>query len=177
MLGGGNGVSYQTITAGTVDSSGFGTAQAVALTAGIVGNLPDGSQLSMNPVIPGITSVICWGNMSGGVDTETDDQLRERILFRIQNPPMGGSQADYVRWARAVPGVTRAWAAPEIGPGTMTVRFLMDDLYPDNYGLPQPADVLVVTNYINLMRPVTVLDCFVMAPILFFYNIRIAIPR
>ena len=41
----------------------------------------------------------------------------------------GGSQADYVNWARAVPGVTRAWAAPEQGVGAMTVRFLMDDLW------------------------------------------------
>ena len=62
-------------------------------------------------------------------------------LFRIQNPPMGGSEADYVRWAMAVPGVTRAWAAVEQGIGTMTVRFLMDDMYPDNYGLPTAADI------------------------------------
>ena len=66
--------------------------------------------------------------VTGGTDAETDDQLRARILHRIQNPPMGGAQADYVTWALAVPGVTRAWAASEQGIGTMTVRFLMDDL-------------------------------------------------
>jgi uncharacterized phage protein gp47/JayE len=145
----------------------------VALTAGIVGNLPDGDALNLVTAIPGVDTAMLLGDMSGGVDTETDDQLRERILFRIQNPPMGGSQADYVRWAMAVPGVTRAWAACEIGPGTMTVRFLMDDLYPDNHGLPQPADIEVVSDYIDSKRPVTVKDCFVMAPILFFYDITI----
>ena len=67
-------------------------------------------------------------NLAGGTDAETDEQLRSRILQRIQNVPMGGSAADYVNWALAVPGVTRAWAAPEQGPGTITVRFLMDDL-------------------------------------------------
>ena len=74
--------------------------------------------------------------MTGGVEAENDDDLRARILQRIQNPPMGGAQADYVTWALAVPGVTRAWAAPEQGIGTITVRFLMDELRADDDGWP-----------------------------------------
>ena len=174
MLGGFNNVSYQTITEGEIGSDGFGVASIVALTAGAVGNMPDGTSIPASTPIPGLDDVVTLGEITGGVDTETDDQLRERILFRIQNPPMGGSQADYVRWAMAVPGVTRAWAACEIGPGTMTVRFLMDDLYPDNHGLPQQSDIDEVSDYINSKRPVTVLDCFVFAPILYFYDITIS---
>jgi uncharacterized phage protein gp47/JayE len=86
---------------------------------------------------------------------------------------MGGSAGDYVAWALAVPGVTRAWAAPEQGAGTITVRFLMDDLYPDNHGLPQEDDIMRVAAYIDTMRPVTVMNCFVVAPVLFFYDITI----
>ena len=123
--------------------------------------------------VPNATAAVTLGDMAGGVDQESDDELRERILFRIQQPPMGGSEADYVRWAMEVPGVTRAWAASEMGIGTISVRFLMDDLYPDNHGLPTPADVEVVSAYINSQRPVTVEDCFVMAPILFFYDVKI----
>jgi uncharacterized phage protein gp47/JayE len=174
VMGGANGVSYQTTTDATVDLSGVGTATAVALTAGSIGNLPDGTLLALSPQNSAITSVTLLGDMAGGIDTETDDQLRERILFRIQNPPMGGDLSDYVAWAMAVPGVTRAWAACEIGPGTMTVRFLMDDAYPDNYGLPTQADINVVFDYIDSKRPVTVKDCFVFAPILFFYDITIS---
>jgi uncharacterized phage protein gp47/JayE len=170
---GGNGVLYQTVTEAVIGSGGTGTSTAVALTAGSIGNLPDGDAMSLNPAIPGVDLAILLGDMYGGIDTETDDQLRERILFRIQNPPMGGDLADYVAWAMAVPGVTRAWSACEIGPGTMTVRFLMDDTYPDNHGLPQPADIQTVFDYVNSKRPVTVIDCFVMAPILFFYDITI----
>jgi uncharacterized phage protein gp47/JayE len=173
ILTGGNQVQYQTTIEGMIGVDGFGSGHAVALTAGTIGNLDDGSDLAFNNNIPDVEFAICHGAMSGGVDEETDDQLRERILFRIQNPPMGGSQADYVRWAMAVPGVTRAWAACEIGPGTMTVRFLMDDLYPDNHGLPTEADIETVFDYVNSKRPVTVLDCFVMAPILYFYDITI----
>lgn len=172
-MSGANGVIYQTVTQASIGSDGYGTADAVAMTAGSVGNLPDGTNLSVTGLGTNIYSAVLQGDMTGGVDQETDDQLRARILFRIQNPPMGGSAADYVVWATAVPGVTRAWAACEIGPGTITVRFLMDDLYPDNYGLPQPQDIDRVDAYIQKMRPVTVADSFVLAPILFFYDITI----
>jgi uncharacterized phage protein gp47/JayE len=173
LLQAANGVQYQTVTEAVVGSSGVGTSEAVALTAGLMGNLPDGTSISLVQPVAGIELTTLLGDMGGGVNQETDDQLRERILQRIQNPPMGGSQADYVRWALSVPGVTRAWAEQEIGPGTMTIRFLMDDLYPDNYGLPTEDDISEVRDYLDKMRPVTVYDCFVMAPILFFYDITI----
>jgi uncharacterized phage protein gp47/JayE len=173
LLSGPNSVQYQTTAAGTLDTTGAGTAPAIALTAGTVGNLPDGTGLNIVFAIPGVQTANLLGDMVGGTDVETDDELRERILFRIQQPPMGGSQADYVRWALAVPGVTRAWAAPEMGVGTITVRFLMDDTYPDNYGLPQPNDVATVQAYIDSVRPVTVEDCWVIAPLLYFYDITI----
>jgi uncharacterized phage protein gp47/JayE len=166
-------VQYQTTVAGTIGVDGLGSGHAVALTAGIIGNLEDGTELAYTVGIPGTSTVTCFGAMSGGVEEENDDQLRERILFRIQNPPMGGALHDYVAWAMAVPGVTRAWAAVEIGIGTVTVRFLMDDLYSDNHGLPAEADIETVFDYVNSKRPVTVLDCFVMAPILYFYDITI----
>jgi uncharacterized phage protein gp47/JayE len=87
---------------------------------------------------------------------------------------MGGAQADYVTWALAVPGVTRAWAAPEQGIGTMTVRFLMDELRADDDGWPQPQDVQAVADYIDRMRPVTVKGCYVVAPIKQFIDVSIA---
>ena len=173
LLNGANALQYQTMTQAEIGSSGTGDAALVALTSGVAGNLPDGDALALATPIPSITSAVLFGDMSGGVDIETDDQLRERILHRIQNPPMGGALEDYVTWALAVPGVTRAWAAAEQGPGTMTVRFLMDDLYPDNHGLPQEADIIAVSDYLESMRPVTVTDLYVVAPVLFFYDITI----
>jgi uncharacterized phage protein gp47/JayE len=67
--------------------------------------------------------------LTGGTDQETDDELRLRVLTRIRQPPMGGDADDYVAWALAVPGVTRAWCSPlEMGIGTVTVRVMCDDL-------------------------------------------------
>ena len=47
----------------------------------------------------------------------------------------------------------------------MTVRFLMDDLRASNDGWPEPGDVTTVADYIDSQRPVTVKDCYVLAPI------------
>jgi uncharacterized phage protein gp47/JayE len=87
---------------------------------------------------------------------------------------MGGAQYDYVAWAKQVPGVTRAWAAPEQGPGTMTVRFLMDDLRAADDGWPTANDIETVAAYIDQKRPVTVKDCYVMAPIKYFLDMTIS---
>jgi len=108
--------------------------------------------------------------MDGGTDEETDDELRLRVLDRIRQPPMGGDANDYVQWALAVPGVTRAWCSPlEMGMGTVTVRFMMDDLRattdPTTNGFPLPQDIAAVEAYLNTVRPVAVLDMFVEAPI------------
>jgi len=144
-----------------------------AIEPGIVGNLEPGTYLEFVASISGADNALV-ATLSGGANEETDNQLRQRILQRIQNPPMGGAQADYVTWALSIPGVTRAWAAPEQGPGTMTVRFLMDDLRADDNGWPQPADVQMVDEYIDTVRPVTVKDCYVLPPIKQFIDIEIA---
>jgi uncharacterized phage protein gp47/JayE len=145
-----------------------------ALTAGSVGNLDEGSAVAFSTPIAGVDSNATIIDMEGGSDTETDDELRARILFRIRNPPMGGSQSDYILWALSCPGVTRAWAAPEQGLGTMTVRFMMDDLRSADRGLPTPNDCVNVFNFIDPLRPVTVKDFFVQAPVPYYYSIIIS---
>jgi uncharacterized phage protein gp47/JayE len=174
LLGAGSSgsVSFET-TAEIVIGAGPTIAPIRALDAGTTGNLADGTVLTLVTQAPGADGFATVITVDGGTDTETDDQLRMRILHRIQNPPMGGAEADYVTWALSVPGVTRAWAAPEQGPGTITVRFLMDDLRADDDGWPTPSDVQTVHDYINTMRPVTVMDCYVLAPIKEFIDIEI----
>jgi uncharacterized phage protein gp47/JayE len=167
-------VSFETLQDITTSGGALVEGNIRALDPGSFGNLPDGSGLTINPPIPGVSSTATAYSLTGGTDDETDAQLRARILQRIQNPPMGGSQADYVAWALAVPGVTRAWAAPEQGTGTITVRFLMDDLRASDDGWPTPADVQTVADYIDSKRPVTVKDCYVLAPIKQFIDITIA---
>jgi uncharacterized phage protein gp47/JayE len=165
-------VDYETTMAITI-GAGPTNVPARALDPGMIGNLNMGDTLGLTATIPGADGSITIVEMTGGTDTENDDDLRARILHRIQNPAMGGSEADYITWATAVPGVTRAWAAPEQGLGTITVRFLMDDLRAADDGWPIPTDVNAVQDYLDQKRPVTVKDCYVFAPFKQFIDVTI----
>jgi uncharacterized phage protein gp47/JayE len=140
----------------------------VAVSFDTNGNLLAGSTLSWLDPVQGQDPTVLVADMSGGADVETDDELRMRILKRIQQPPMGGDASDWEQWALAVPGVTRAWCAPlEQGIGTVTVRFMMDELRASNYGIPLTEDVAAVQAYLDTKRPVAVKDTYVVAPIPF----------
>jgi uncharacterized phage protein gp47/JayE len=161
----GNNVLYET-TEQIMLGSGMTPVAIRAIDPGIVANLAQGSLITFVSAIAGVDSPVTIVDMTGGVDSETDTELRERVLRRIQQPPMGGADYDYEAWALAVPGVTRAWAnALEMGMGTVTLRFMCDDLRAEWGGFPLPIDVANVTAYIDKMRPVAVKDCFVLAPL------------
>ena len=111
-------VGYET-TADITIGTGPSEALVRALDPGSDGNLDqDSPSLAMS--VAGVDGIATVVEMTGGVDTESDDDLRARILHRIQNPPMGVARSrtmSHGRWQ--VPGVTRAWAAPEQGVGTI----------------------------------------------------------
>lgn len=166
ILLGSNNVSYETLDQITLDPNAPTPVPVRAIDPGTQGNLDPGSIMSMQAPPPGIDNTVTVVTMDGGVDQETDDQLRARILKRIREPPMGGDKTDYEQWALAVPGVTRAWCFPnEMGIGTVTVRFMMDDLRASNGGFPTQVDIDAVTAYIDQMRPVTVKDRWILGPI------------
>jgi uncharacterized phage protein gp47/JayE len=162
-------VSYQTTQDVTVSSTPA-PVTLTALDAGAAGNLPLGDTLSVTTAVPGVDATATVVSLNGGADVESDDLLRARVLERIQLPPMGGDADDYVAWALAVPGVTRAWCSPrEMGMGTVTIRFMCDALratnIPSTNGFPLSQDVAAVAAYLDMVRPVAVQDRFVVAPI------------
>jgi uncharacterized phage protein gp47/JayE len=161
--------NYATTTDVLLQANTPANAPVIALTPGAASNLDPGTILGTT--LAGISVTVDPNGLIGGTDTETDDELRMRVLMRIREPPMGGDADDYVQWALAVPGVTRAWCSPlEMGMGTVTVRFMMDDLRatpgnPLTDGFPLQQDITAVANYLNSVRPVAVKDFFVVAPI------------
>jgi uncharacterized phage protein gp47/JayE len=77
-------------------------------------------------------------SVTAGADQEIDDDLRTRMLLAYAAPPQGGDRADYVQWALAVSGVTRAWVAPNgSGAGTVVVYTMFDESESANGGFPQ----------------------------------------
>ncbi len=139
------------VTTAEVTLSGAETAAAVeAVEAGNAGNAVAGTPLALTGYVHGLnsTAVVATDGLTGGADQEEDDSLRARTLFRIQNPPRGGAESDYVRWALECEGVTRAYCYPNrMGPGTVGLTFLVDDA---EYGpIPSEADVQRVRDYLE----------------------------
>ena len=165
-----DGVEYFTNAEATL-VAGTATVAVTASAAGDAGNALGAAAVSLISPIAGVTSqaTVAAGGLTGGADAETDASLRGRVLTRIQQPPHGGASFDYVTWALAQPGVTRAWVyAQELGLGTVTVRFMMDDTYDD--GIPLAGDVPALQDAIDAVRPVTA-DVTVVAPIAVPLNI------
>lgn len=149
-----DGAEYETDADVTL-AGGTATAAVTALVAGQDGNATAASALTIATPITGVNSavVVTVAALTGAADIESDDDLRARLLARIQSPPHGGAQHDYVAWALEVPGVTRAWVYPaELGLGTVTVRFVRDD---DASPIPDAGEVAAVQAYIDALRPVT----------------------
>lgn len=147
-----DGQQYVT-TADAVVAAPSATAPVEALVAGEAGNRPAGENMTLVSPVVGVQSAALASEMSGGADIESEEDLRARVIARIQQPPQGGCAYDYKAWALEIEGVTRAWVYPqELGIGTVTVRFVRDD---DVSPIPDSTEVAAVQAHIDALRPVT----------------------
>lgn len=149
-----DGVFFQTTENGTI-TGGTATIDIEAEEAGTGGNTEEGVEMTLVSPIAGVASkgTVGTGGIANGVDEETIDELRARYLERVRNTPQGGSERDYERWAKEVPGVTRAWAyGQHMGPGTVGLTFVMDN---ETDIIPDSSKVADVQSYIDEVRPVT----------------------
>lgn len=159
-----DGVQYEILDDAVIE---FGelSVPVECLRSGKSGNLPAGVPVSLVSPVSGIDTAgkTTSPGINGGFDPEDDESLRDRLFERIQNPPQGGSESDYVRWAREVPGVTRAWAIPQgYGPNTVVVIIATDG--PDGSIQPPPGLTETTAVHIRTRAPVTA-EVFVVEPI------------
>lgn len=130
-------VEYAVPTGVVLPESGTAAISIVCLTPGQAGNTEPGATLRLTSPLPGVTleaSVLAPG-LTEGADDEDIETLRTRVLEARRNGGQVGRPWDWEAWAKEVPGVTRAWCAPQLaGRGTVTVFFVRDDepdIYPD----------------------------------------------
>lgn len=103
-------------------------------------------------------------DMSGGVDRETDEELRERFNLFIRDTQTSGNAAHYRHWATEVSGVHNAKIFP-LHYGNGTVRVLVSN----EYNLPVDDDILEACHehissvmpigcrlYVENVKPITV---------------------
>lgn len=126
----------------------------VAFEPGADGNTQPGITFTIVSPQAGVQSTATTTSaLTGGADIESFSRWRDRLIFRFQYPPAGGTLYDYERWALECAGVTRAWAYKRFKGADVGVTFVMDDNDPI---IPTADDVARVANYIAGHRdPVT----------------------
>jgi uncharacterized phage protein gp47/JayE len=162
-----DGVQYTNDADGTI-VAGSVSLSITAVEAGTSGDASIGTVLELVSPVAGVDSegVVGIGPVTLAADEETDDDLRERILERIQDPPQGGAAADYVAWAKEIPRVDNVWVFPDgFGVGTVSILFTVDrPVGGDPIDIiPSAPKVAEVQAHIDDLRPVTA-EPFVSAP-------------
>lgn len=119
-------------------SDGICTATAQCLTAGVAGNVSMGSLATLSSPVPGIQAVGQVSNaFTGGADIEAEEDFRDRMLVKWRTDDDNGKKQEYIDWALAVPGITRAWVDPlGQGIGTVVVYIMLDKSNSATNGLP-----------------------------------------
>ncbi len=147
-------------------------------TAGLSGNLEDGVPLSLVSPVAGLAARGRASGINGGSDQESGASLLTRLLARMRSAPHGGAATDYVQWATACSGITRAWTygnSPR--PGMVTVLVVADGN--DNGPMPSSQQITDVQAYMDQddTAPVTA-EVIVRGPIMIDHDLIIAIaPR
>ena len=118
--------------------------------------------------IAGIDSISNELDFKGGVDTETDEQLKERLLDKVRKPAISGNAQHYIEWASSIEGVEKVIIVPLWdGPGTVKVIVSSKD--------NEPVINSVIINcleYINSVKPLGA-DITVSTTELFNVNISV----
>jgi uncharacterized phage protein gp47/JayE len=153
------------------------SAQVVAVVAGAAGNLGAGGTLTLVTPVSGIDLTFTAdpvSGLSGGAEVEKDSDAAYRLQQRLSNEPMGGTPADYARWALSVPAITRAWGVRNpSGPTTAGVLIMADGNEPD--GLPTIAQRDQVLDYIRDPRRGPPDELFIIIPTLVPINWHLAL--
>lgn len=117
-------IEFATTAEKTISDSGTVDIAVAAVIAGAAYNVTRNTVILQKQTNKNITSVNNESPIRGGTDEEDDDTYRERILEKLRSAEISfvGCDADYIRWAKEVPGVGSALVEAEFeGPGTVKV--------------------------------------------------------
>ncbi len=160
-----DGRQYITTESAAVGSDGKGTIAIKAIVSGASSNLDADTTLNLVSPVFGVNSTftVTENGLIGGLDQESIESLRARVIRSYRIIPHGGAKSDYETWAMETPNVhvTRAWCVPLwLGLGTVAVFFLIDGR---DDPIPTEEEIAKVYAYIESVRPVTS-DFYVLAP-------------
>lgn len=131
---------------------------AQAVSAGAEGNVAAGTVTFMAAMPAGISACVNPEAFRGGVDAESDDALRSRLLDSYKRLPNGGNAAYYEQTALSYAGVAAATAVGRPrGVGSVDVYVATDG------GVPDRELLEAIDAYLQERREISV-DLRVLAP-------------
>lgn len=144
ILNRGDGYQYTVATEIKIQDSGEGHGGIIAVLPNVTddvtggganGNADAGTVLTLDVNIAGVEAQLTLIEAAtGGADIEDEEAFRSRGLLSWQEPPQGGSDTDYKKWALEVSGVTRAWVKRRLnGAGTVGVYIMCDGNLNDGF--------------------------------------------
>ena len=152
-----NSVEYITTDDVTISSDGTSLAPIKAITSGKIGNTVANKIVVLMESNRYITSITNPEAITGGIDVEDDDNLRERCLDYVRKPGTSGNVQNYKQWAISVDGVTDVHVIPLWnGNGTVKVVILGADRLPANDKLVKTVQEFIAgsDNYGNRQAPI-----------------------
>ncbi|EJO5347132.1 baseplate J/gp47 family protein [Clostridium botulinum] len=122
------GLRFKTIKEETIKDNGTIVIPVQALEEGTKYNVK-AKEINQLPIqLIGIEKVENLNNVENGRDTETNEQLYNRLMLKVQTPVTSGNKNEYRLWAMEVSGVGNAIPIPRWkGPGTIKVVLIDTD--------------------------------------------------
>lgn len=157
-----SGTVYQNEDGGEYETQSLVTIALGQATVDVLARLPGADYnrvslaiLNIAQPIAGLDDLafVATGGLTGGTDIESDEDLRDRILSRIRNPPMAGDANDYIIWAKDTIGVNiqKAWQfAHYDGPNSVALFFMVS-----GWNLPNQSEIDSVQAELVSKAPIT----------------------
>lgn len=133
--------SQQIIAAGTA------ILEIEAVTAGIIGNLETGEELTIIAPQAGLDDKITVDSiLSAGTEKQSNNDYRSEIVNKVARPPRGGTSADYFFWGTNVPNFIDIYPYAGNLPGKINIYGVVDD---QADGIPTSAQLADLKIYIE----------------------------
>lgn len=118
------GLEFLTDDSATISDDGKVKINCTAAAGGILYNVAANTINLFEETALEITAVNNEQPFVGGINRETDDELKARYLTKVQNPVGSGNVYHYQEWALSVSGVTKAKVFP-LWNGNGTVKVVV----------------------------------------------------
>lgn len=133
-----------------IESTGMVDIKAQSQDTGIGCNVDAETIIKIPMSIYGVSAVTNKNSAYDGFDEETDEELLERLLFKVRQPATSGNKNHYIIWATNVEGVGGVKVLP-LWNGNGTVKVIITNAENE---IATEDLIAKVQNYIDEQRPI-----------------------